>query len=94
METTAKETPDKKRLAQLETEGQHIIDSYLKQVTVDANAVLLKTLQNRLKDNACNSCSALIGGGVSTPAFYKGRRILSAIGQAADRENWGEGRAV
>ena len=50
METTAKEPPDKKRLAQLETEGQHIIDSYLKQVTVDANAVLLKTLQNRLKE--------------------------------------------
>ncbi len=50
METTTKYTPAESRLAQLEAEGQNIINAYLKQVTVDANSVTLKKLQNQLKE--------------------------------------------
>ena len=50
METTIKESPAMRRLAQLETESQFIIDSYLKQVAIDANSIMIKNLQTRLKE--------------------------------------------
>ena len=49
MKTTAEDSPTQRRLAQLETESQNIIDNYLKQVTVNVNSPAIKDLQNKLK---------------------------------------------
>jgi mannose/cellobiose epimerase-like protein (N-acyl-D-glucosamine 2-epimerase family) len=50
METITKQTSSEARLAQLEAEGQNIIETYLKQVIIDANSIVLKNLQNKLKE--------------------------------------------
>jgi hypothetical protein len=50
METITKENTANSRLAQLETESRQIIDSYLQQVSVDANSAILKNLQSKLKE--------------------------------------------
>jgi hypothetical protein len=50
METISKQTEIERRLGQLETESQSIIESYLQQVTLDANSLTIKTLQSKLKD--------------------------------------------
>ena len=49
MKTTANITPTERRLTQLETESQNIIDAYLKQIITDANSPVIKNLQNKLK---------------------------------------------
>ena len=43
------ETPTERRLAELEAEGQKIIDTYRDQVIIDANSPIIKKLQERLK---------------------------------------------
>ncbi len=49
MKNSISESPSQRRLAELETEGQSIIDMYLKQVKADANSPLIKKLLDRLK---------------------------------------------
>lgn len=50
METITKNTKSSARLAELETESASIIEQYLRQVVIDPNAAVIKTLRNRLKD--------------------------------------------
>ena len=50
METIAKNPKSAMRLAELETESKNIIDNYLKQVAIDADSPVIKTLRNRLKE--------------------------------------------
>jgi len=50
MKTTAIDPATEKRLAQLETESQSIIDAYLKLITTDVHSPVIKDLQNKLID--------------------------------------------
>lgn len=50
MKTTAIDPAAEKRLAQLETESQSIIDAYLKLITTDVHSPVIKDLQNKLID--------------------------------------------
>ena len=50
MNTIAINTPTDRRLAELETESQSIIEAYLTQVNTDAKSPNIKTLQNKLRD--------------------------------------------
>lgn len=73
METISKQTAAERRLAQLEAEGQNIIDTYIKQVTVDANSVILKKLQSKLKEVRAEQWQLFDKQGhqiIQTPRFY------------------------
>ena len=50
MKTIPKHTPVDRRLAELESESHDIINTYIEQVKINADSLIIKKLQNRLKE--------------------------------------------